>query len=609
LALRTPFALIVLFISSIVLAQDAAPKDAGKSSSSQKPPQVKEELVVTGTYAPVPMEEADRDVTSIDVDALPHLLRTWGSALQSDPALDLRQRAPGIQGDLSMRGSSFGQTLVLVNGLRLNDAQSAHHNLDLPFPFESIGRVEVLHGSGSTLYGSDALGGAVNFITAPPVANELRFGTAFGNFGTNQQNGSAAFVAKKWSEQLTFTRELSTGFMPDRDYRNLSFASESDYKSHLGRTAVMLGYSDRPFGANQFYGNYNSWERTKGWFASMSQELGANTEADFGYRRHTDIFVLLRDKPAVYKNDHETDSWQAALRRHNDVAKNTRVYYGAEGYRDSIDSTNLGLHGRNRGALYGSLDVRALHRFSFNVGAREEFYKGGNEFSPSVSGGYWVSSHVKLRASASHAFRLPTYTDLYYHDPANIGDPNLKPESAWSYEGGAEFNFGQHVASLTVFHRRDHNVIDYVRDSTSSPWQATNIQNLQFTGVEAAVQFRLGNAQRIDVAYSGITGAQQSLGALQSKYVFNYPTNSGSIAWVGKIPGQVTTRLRTGVVQRYKHDPYPLVELSASREFRYVRPFVQLTNAANIGYEEIAGVRMPGRQVMAGMEFRWGTKQ
>lgn len=569
---------------------------------------MKEELVVTGSYAPVPMEEADRDITSIDVNQSPALYRNWGNVLQSDPAIDLRQRAPGIQGDLSMRGSTFGQTLVLVNGLRLNDAQSAHHNLDLPFPFESIGRVEVLHGSGSTLYGADALGGAVNFITAPPVASELRFGTAVGNFGTNQQNGSADYVAKKWSEQLTFTRELSTGFMPDRDYRNLAFASESDYNSRLGRTGLLFGYSDRPFGADQFYGHYNSWERTKGWFASLSQALGPSTEVDFGYRRHTDIFVLFRDRPSVYKNDHQTESWQTALRRHSDVTKTARIYYGFEGDRDSIDSSNLGQHHRDHGALYSSLDVRALRRFSFNAGVREEFYSGSNTFSPSVSGGYWLSSHLKLRASVSHGFRLPTYTDLYYHDPANAGNPNLVPESAWNYEGGAEFNFGQHIASLTVFHRRDHNLIDYVRDNTSSPWQATNIQNLQFTGVEASVRFRLTSAQRIDVAYSGITGAQQSLGAQQSKYVFNYPVNSASVTWMGKLHGQVTTRLRTGVVQRYKADAYPLVELSASREFRYLRPYLQLTNAANIGYEEIAGVRMPGRQVMVGMEFRWDKR-
>ncbi len=587
---------VAIFLAA-ALAQTPAP--------AAQLPTHKEEVVVTGAYAAVPLEEVDRSVSSIDISQSSTLYRNWATVLQSDPAIDLRQRAPGVQADLSMRGSTFGQTLVLVNGFRLNDAQTPHHNLDLPFPFESVERVEVLHGSGSTLYGADALGGAVNFITATPIATELRFASAFGNFGTNQQDGSAAWVATKWSEQLTFTRELSTGFIADRDYRNLAFASESGLTSQLGRTDLMLGYSDRPFGADQFYGNFNSWERTKAWFASISQPLGSKTQVDFGYRRHTDIFVLIRDNPAIYKNDHTDDSWQAALRRHDDVSKTARLYYGAEGYRDSIVSNNLGTHQRDRGALYAAFDARALHRFSFNAGAREEFYHGGNVFSPSISGGYWVSSHFKLRASVGHGFRLPTYTDLYYSDPANRGDPNLKPESAWNYEGGAEFNFGQHIASVTVFHRRDRDVIDYVRDNTNAVWQAANIESLNFTGVEAAIRLRLRHAQRIDIAYSGITGAQQSLGATLYKYVSNYPVNSASVAWLGKLPGGITSRFRTGVVQRYHRDAYPLVELSAMREFRYVRPFLQLTNLANAGYQEIQGVRMPGRQVMAGMEFTW----
>ncbi len=82
------------------------------------------------------------------------------------PSLDVQQRAPGTSADLSIRGSTFEETLILVNGLRLNDAQTGHNNLDIPFPFESVQRIEVLKGAGSTLYGSDAMGGAVNFITA-----------------------------------------------------------------------------------------------------------------------------------------------------------------------------------------------------------------------------------------------------------------------------------------------------------------------------------------------------------------------------------------------------------------------------------------------------------
>ena len=142
--------------------------------------------------------------------------------LRLDPSLDLQSRAPnGIQADLSIRGASFGQTLVLLNGLRLNDVQSGHHNMDIPVPLDSVARVEVMRGSGSTMYGSDASGGVINVITAPPESWEMRLRTAAGSFGANQQRVSLAGGAGRLSEQLSFSRDFSSGFRPDRDYRNL----------------------------------------------------------------------------------------------------------------------------------------------------------------------------------------------------------------------------------------------------------------------------------------------------------------------------------------------------------------------------------------------------
>jgi len=95
--------------------------------------------------------------------------------LKLDPSVDLRERAPNhIQADLSIRGGTFGQTLVLVDGMRVNDAQTGHHNLDLPLPVESVERIEVLKGSGSAFYGSDAVGGVINLITREAEFSEVR---------------------------------------------------------------------------------------------------------------------------------------------------------------------------------------------------------------------------------------------------------------------------------------------------------------------------------------------------------------------------------------------------------------------------------------------------
>src|ERR1035438_8448492 len=223
-----------------------------------------ETVVVTGTYEPLTLDEIDRTVPVLLARERELLLNSIGDLLALDASLDLQQRAPdGVQGDLSIRGSNFGQTLVLLNGERLNDSQSGHHDMDIPVPLAAIARVEVLSGSGSTMYGSDAVAGAINIITQPPEDAEVRLRTAFGNFGSNQQSVSMAGSLGGISEQLVAARDFSDGFMPDRDYRNLQFSSTTHFATRLGSGDVTLGYMDHPFGANQFYGDYNSWEDTK----------------------------------------------------------------------------------------------------------------------------------------------------------------------------------------------------------------------------------------------------------------------------------------------------------------------------------------------------------
>ena len=104
-------------------------------TQAQTPPP-KESVVVTGTYQPIPLDEADRAVRVLaEDDAARILSNTFFDLLRTDPSLDVRGRTPnGVQTDLSIRGANFGQTLVLLDGLRLNDAQSGHHNLDVPVP-------------------------------------------------------------------------------------------------------------------------------------------------------------------------------------------------------------------------------------------------------------------------------------------------------------------------------------------------------------------------------------------------------------------------------------------------------------------------------------------
>ncbi|MFN0168054.1 MAG: TonB-dependent receptor plug domain-containing protein [Bryobacteraceae bacterium] len=565
-----------------------------------------ETVVVTGSFEPLELEEVDRAVRQYKVRDWALVSNTIADFLQLDPSVDLRQRAPnGMQGDLSIRGGSFGQTLVLIDGQRVNDAQSGHHNLDLPLPLESIDRVEILRGAGSTLYGADATGGVVNVITARPESSEMRLRTAVGNFGVNQQRGWLSFARGAVAQSLAFSRDFSSGFQTNRDYRNLSLASRTALTSPLGPTDITLAYADRPFGAEQFYGNFNSWEDTRTWLASARQALGHKTQASFTYRRHTDLFVLYRDRPQVFTNRHASESFLGALRRTETLGTNVKLFYGAEGVHESIASNNLGQHSRARGAGYASLDVRALRRFSFSIGAREEVYGSlASQFSPSVSAGVWLSPHWKVRGGVSRAFRVPTYTDLYYQDPGNRGSPDLRPETAWSYEGGLDWNAGGRVrAEATVFQRRERDGIDYIRRSAADIWRAANIHQLHFTGLETGVSIRAARAQQIELRYTGLRGVQSALSDLQSKYVFNYPVHTGIASWMASLPGDITMRTRIGAMERRARDPYAVWDLYFARGGSRVRPFVQFTNLTDTRYQQILGVPMPGRAVVGGLEL------
>ena len=166
-------------------------------------------VVVTGVYEPVPLGEVDRPITQIDVKSNELVTNSLEDFLRLDSSIDLQERGVnGTQADVAMRGGTFEQTLILVDGFRMNDLQTGHHDMDLPFPVDSFSDVEVLHGAGSAMYGSDAVGGAINFITHAPPVTELRVRGAIGNFGVNQESGTGSVVDGRLFRAVGFSRAI-----------------------------------------------------------------------------------------------------------------------------------------------------------------------------------------------------------------------------------------------------------------------------------------------------------------------------------------------------------------------------------------------------------------
>ena len=577
-------------------------------------PTVQATVVVVGTPDPLTEGQSARSTATLEVQPTKLLYNNAQDLLRDDASVDLEERGgAGVQTDVTIRGGSFEQTLVLLNGFRINDAETSHFNLDLPVVADALASVNVLHGAGSALYGSDAVSGVVDFVTAAPLQGySLHMRAGGGSYGEQEQAAVASWGGHRASEMLAGGREFSDGFIADRDYRSEEVSSETRAKSWLGDSDVLLAMSDRGFGANQFYGNYDSYERTKGWFAALSQQVNAKTQAMLAYRRHSDEFVLLRYQPSVYENNHIDTSWQGAVRRKETLPlKGAAVFYGLEANADQIRSNSLGDHGRNRGAGYAGLEWAGSRWGTLSVGAREEIFSGGlSVFTPDVAASVRLPHEVKLRASVGRGFRLPTYVDLYYNDPTTVGNANLRPESAWSFDGGVDWYASAKLAmSFTVFHSTQTDAIDYVRASAAQKWQAENLNGLQFTGTEESVDWRPWTGQEFRFALTTLAGAQGALNGYQSEYVFNYPVQNASAEWVGRYRNGLLLRQRVRVVNRVDRSVYPVWDASVAYEGKRVQPYVRATNLSNSDYQEILGVQNQSRAVVAGLECVLGRRE
>ena len=344
--------------------------------------------------------------------------------------------------------------------------------------------------------------------------------------------------------------------------------------------------------------------------------------------------MLFRDDPSIYENNHIDGSWQASLRRTENLRAKlpagSLLLVGLEADGDSIHSSNfsgsvtsfaLGIHARNRGAGYVDLDLRpAKKRWSLSAGAREEIFSGGAQavFSPELAGSFRAANRLKLRASGGYGYRIPTYTDLYYSDPSTLGNSSLKPESAWSGDAGADWTPSAKLAlSFTGFYSHQHHTIDYVKSATvpnpylparcrANIWCADNLNGLHFAGVESTLTWIPNKSQKVRIAWTGLHGAESALHGLTSEYVFNYPVQNIHAAWTWALGRDFVLTNAVQIAGRYQQTVYPVWNATLTHGTGKLRPYLRATNLSNTGYQEITGVNMPPRTIMGGFALQLG---
>nr|MBP6716063.1 TonB-dependent receptor [Acidobacteriota bacterium] len=571
------------------------------------PARITADVVVTATLVPTPESAVAKTVTVLTRADLDRMGATSAiDALRIVPGVDVRARGPReVQADLSVRGATFGQQLVLVDGVRINDAQSGHHNGEWPIALAGLDRIEVVSGAGSSVHGADALGGVINLITR--TDRHAALSVSGGEHGLAAATGSVSGIGLPTNWTVTGWGQRSSGFMFDRD-----FAIGGGLVRGQIAPGVTLDvrHQRRAFGANGFYGASPSKEWTDLTLTSLSWNRAAglwSSSARGTFKNHGDHFRWDIARPGFAENRHRTNAGElvASLSRRDGAGRTFTI--GATGGADVVRSSNLGDHDFSRMSAFAEAQAPVTSRGLVQAGVRADHYSTfGSQISPSLSGVLATSNGWRLRASLGRAFRVPTFTELYYLDPNNEGNTALTAERGWSLDAGVEYARGGWTLTATPFTRWDENVIDYVRTTPTVRWRAENIRDVTTRGLELTAAHRW-NAALVRVAYTALDVNAPSLNLL-SKYVLEYARHSLAATLAAPL-GHTGFRMSTTADHRRRLDGqrYTLVDARlsySSSRFTRVSAYVDASNLLGREYHEVQGVAMPGRWITVGFTVR-----
>lgn len=520
------------------------------------------------------------------------------AALDSLPGLDMQRRgAAGAQADLSLRGSSYQQALLMIDGVRANDPQTAHHNLDLPFAAADVEAVEVLPGAHSPGLGADAFGGAVNVRTRRPSSDAVYASGGAGDYATRFAEAACERVFGAFGQRISVRRGGSGGGRPGTDSEAVNIFSRSAYDAPWGTLDLSAGYTEKEFGAAGFYSSVtrNEREATRTRFASVSARVGGaeglSAEPRVYWRAHHDRFSYLYNS-AAYANVHDTGLAGAGLTLRRKFG-GASVALGGEYYGESIDSSNMGRRSAGVAALHGGWESRLGGGFGLAASARADRHTSwGWQGSPGLRLFWRAPGGPSVWAAAARSFRAPSFTELYYNDPGNNGDPSLRPERAVSYETGVKWPLGASRLYAAVYRRDESRIIDWVKTAPGSPWTARNIGRVTVHGLEGSIETAAGKATAA-LAWSFIY--KDSSASYLSKYALRYPRSKGSLSLKGPLPWGLDASLALSAVKREKEAGYFLADIGLARQFGNLRASLDIANILDAGYEEIPGVPATGR--------------
>ena len=636
-------ALLLFSGIAAVEADEGVPKDSVPLEAQQLSLQ---EVLVVSHKAEV-NSEAYRLITQVshaEIEALP--IQTVADILQYLPGVDVRTRgANGAQADISMRGGTFDQVLVLLNGVPLSDFHTGHYALNIPVSTEMIERVEVLQGTSANLHG--AFSGAINIVTksSPEISLKLTAGM------NGLVNPELAASIQKDEALFNVSAEYSRAegyYAPQPTEKEATACRNSDFQlaniyfqTRWRGLDVQAGaqWKDAGLGMGYGFGSQDQFDATRTAFASGRYEhrWGAwRLDAQASYRANYDRYEWHRDQ-RLYGNFHFAQSASAALSAHYASRVGT-TSFGVSVRNENMHSTNLGDTINPDGQVPNVKDfqlsqVRVLdlvkggNRFHTNYYAEQTFYYAGLSASIGINGtyntqfghhlggganiGYEFKKAGTIYANANRSLRMPTFTDLYYNAGNQLGNMNLKPEEAWLLSIGYKYtpDFGKKGKlsfSVDWYYRWGKNIIDwvYVPTDTKRPFHAENQQQVNATGLELSLAYRLNEWLRcvsVDYAYTYLDLDLKEAGSRYLDYLshklaihLEHGIYKGfGASWTvrfQKREGQYNNA--EGEVADYQ--PVWLLDGSVYWQNKYLRVSADCTNMTNSRYYDYGGILQPG---------------
>lgn len=556
--------------------------------------------------------------------------------------IDIRQRGTNAtQADISIRGGSFDQVLVLLNGVNITDPQTGHFNLDIPLNLSDVSRVEILQGSAARVLGSNAFSGAINIVTEssekPQPLNIELTGGSYNTFGQSVHRNTD-------EEIISISHKSSKGYMNNTDFELMSFFSQFFLATkNAGKFDLQMATQFKDFGANSFYSLAypNQFESSTTTLAALNWSLtkGNLTLTVQGYwRNHHDRFELFRNftgAPAWYKfhNYHLTDvaGGKASANHISTIGKTTlgvdlrneHIFSNVLG--TAIDSMKVpfeknGYFTREGNRLVSTafldhaLSVEKWY-FSAGVAATNSASFGFNSYY-GADVAYLLNNNVRVFANANSAVRLPTFTDIYYKSATQLANPDLQPEHSQTIEIGTKIGEQNWKVDASVYYRMGQNIIDWVKLPTETVWRSKNLTNVNALGTDISAEYRFNKfiIKKIGVAYSYLQ-MDKSADNFDSKYALDYLKNKVVLSFDHSIFSKLSASWKFSYLQRsgtytdvnkviQKFEPYALLDTRVSWIDTHFDIFADANNILNAKYADYGGLTQPGFSFNVGVRLK-----